>query len=392
MKNSTNDKKEIIKSNNLIEGSYRLSAMEQKIIYYGATMLNKEILMNDITISEVQNAIKRREFPILRINACDFQKAFGMKTGSIYSLLDEASKKLYERDLIYKDSDGAIVHKRWVITSRYDEKNARIDLEFHPDLLYDLLIFTKNFTIFKLKDAKSIKSGHAYRFYELLKQYEKLGVRTISVEELKFKLGISDEEYPSYGNFNQSVISPSIKNINKYTDLEITKEEIKDKKKVIKIRFYIKKKDKSIIQQLTPINDNGIDDSQNEIITKIQAILNYDITAGQAQKIFNCAFESIEKNNLSIDALKFIQEKKKIVDEYNKKHEIKSYIGMLIKAIQENWSNNSKPSNFNNYEQRSFDPSIETRLLGWETKDSIKPTDDEEPFDNEFLQKLRLDM
>lgn len=371
------DNKEVLKSNNLIESSYKLSAMEQKIIYYGASTLNKIMINKDLSVTDVSNAINSANFPLINFNACDFQKYFNIKTGNIYTMMEEASDKLFERRFIYIDNLGVPVKKRWVITCRYDKDNARIQLQFHPDLIQDLLVFKDKFTIFKLRDTLDIKSGYAYRLYELLKKYEKFKMRYFSIEDFKFKLGMDDSEYEKYSSLKQNVIKPSIATISRETDLVIEYEEIKEKRKVVKIKFLIKskgnKRNTSSGQMSFLENQNDIEDiiesDDSNLVYKLQEILKFDVTAGQAQKIINSGLESIEKNDLKMSLLDFIKLKKQVIDKYAEKNEIKSYVGMLLRAIESNWTNivfkNEKVDTFNDYPQRQFDSNLEGKLLGW---------------------------
>jgi len=378
------DKKEVVKSNNLIESSYKLTATEQKIIYYGASLLNKTMIEKSLSISEVEERIRSAQFPLITFNACDFQRSFGINTGNAYALLHEASDRLYKRDFIYIDKDGKPIHKRWVITSKYDEENAKVQLQFHPDLIQDLLVFKDKFTIFKLKDTTDIKSGYAYRLYELCKQYERFKFRIFSVKDLRFKLGIEDTEYPLYGNLKQNVIMSSIKNINKYTDMELDFEETKDKRKVIKVKFLIKPKESLKVASSSQLSFLDTEDVRNSDLTfKLQEILKFDITAGQAQNFIAKAFESIEKYKLNIQPLDYIIEKKSVVDDYNSRVKVGNYIGSIIRAIENNWTNISINSaivvdTFNNYPQRPFDYSMEDKLLGYD-----KNVEDEVAVDNE---------
>lgn len=362
------DKKQIVKSNNLIESSYKLTVSEQRLIYLGASLLNIRMIDKDLTVEEVTRLIHTAMFDPIHIDVPTFKKVFNIKAKSIYKDIRETVERLYDRDLVYVDEKGKIVHKRWVITCKYDDENKCIDLQFHPDLIKDLLVFKDKYTIMNLGDTKDIKSNYTYRFYELLKQYEKFGVRVFELEDLKFKLGIDDEEYPRYSNFKQRVLNSSVKELNNLTDLDINIQEIKQKNKVVKLKCFINPKNVAIKKI---VNDEVcIASTEDSIIADLQDILNYNITAGQAKKLVQKGLEAIEKFKLDIDLKEYIRQKKNIVDTYGKNKQIKSYLGAIIKAVQENWETvQIQQSIFNSFKQREYDfKDLEKKLLGWDNE------------------------
>jgi len=58
--------------------------------------------------------------------------------------------------------------------------------------------------------------------YEVLKQYAQDGQGVIAVKDLKGMLGISEEEYPRFGDFKDHVLSVCQKALSKYTDISFT--------------------------------------------------------------------------------------------------------------------------------------------------------------------------
>lgn len=58
--------------------------------------------------------------------------------------------------------------------------------------------------------------------YEVLKQYESVGERIISVRELKELLGIYTKEHACYGNFKIHILNVCQKALEKHTDIKYT--------------------------------------------------------------------------------------------------------------------------------------------------------------------------
>ncbi len=89
--------------------------------------------------------------------------------------------------------------------------------------------------------------------YEILKQYEKSGERTLSVIELRELLGIGKDEYPQWERFRVRVLESCQKALSESTDIKFNYEP--DKKrgpggKILKLKFLISKNE-DYIDQLT---------------------------------------------------------------------------------------------------------------------------------------------
>jgi plasmid replication initiation protein len=377
-----NKKKQIIKSNNLIESSYKLSVQEQRLIYLASTKLKTIMIAKDLNVEQVKSLIKSKDFDLIEINAKDFKSEFGLSTGRIYRELIDASDRLFNRRIIYMDDEGRITKKRWVITCTYDLNNGRVLLQFHPDLITDLLIFKSKFTILELENSKAIKTTYAFRFYELLKQYSNIGYRTFELDNLRFVLGLEDNEYPKYCNLKQRVISPVVKELNDSSDIYVELEETKLARKVIKIKFYIRTKsvvNKKSIKQLSIFDEVCIDNDDN-MISKVRDIIGNEFSPQQITEIIDVAYNTIENDQLDIDILDYVKNKKSVVDVYAKKHNIDNKFSVIKSAIINNWNvtksvvNNKNRSKFNDYEQRKYDGSngaltiddLEKKLLGWD--------------------------
>jgi plasmid replication initiation protein len=367
-------KKQIIKSNNLIEGSYKLTMSENRLIDLALTNLEVAMLDKNLSAEEVKTLIKQKEFDEIEINVIDYKKEYGIKNNTIYEDLAQTAKRLYDRSLIYFENDD-LVMKRWVITCKYKEDSCAVAIQFHPDLIPDLMIFKSCYTRFDFDVKKYIRSYYTCRIYELLKQYEAIGRRLFEIDQIRFLLGIEDGEYPEYSNFKQRILKPAVEQINKVTDLYCEFEEIKKKKKVEKIRFKFVKQSVNyqIKEQLSFLdNEVAITSEHNEynIVKEFRELLGITISPMQIDKIIRLAASAIKKHNINLPIKEYIKQKKIVVDEYSKKTTIKSYLGAIIRAIQENWTLILKQDRFNDYEQREYDfDKLEKGLLGWDNAD-----------------------
>ena len=117
-------------------------------------------------------------------------------------------------------------------------------MKFSPVLEPYLLTIKETYTKYRLGYVINFKSEYSFRFYELMKQYEQIGERTITIEEIRDLLMLEENKYIKYNHLKKRVIQKSIEEINKYSDLkvELTIEE-KEGKKVVGLVFTINKSD-----------------------------------------------------------------------------------------------------------------------------------------------------
>jgi hypothetical protein len=89
--------------------------------------------------------------------------------------------------------------------------------------------------------------------YELLKQYEGVGSRVFSVDELKQDLWIGKDEYPRYNNFKSKVLDACQQALMEHTDIKFTYEPHGKRGKggkILRLKFHIEE-NKDYIDQLT---------------------------------------------------------------------------------------------------------------------------------------------
>lgn len=77
-----------------------------------------------------------------------------------------------------------------------------------------------------------------------MKQYEAIGERTLTIEEIRELLMIDNNKYQKYSHLKVKVIQKAIEEINKYSDIKIKLEkEEKEGKKVVGLVFSINRND-----------------------------------------------------------------------------------------------------------------------------------------------------
>lgn len=238
---SINIKNWVTKSNELIESTYKLSLQEQRILLVMASK-----------VQPADETLKTYSF-----RALDFIEIVGNKKGTgFYSYLKEIVKGLQSKVLTIK-KDGKERDYSWVITSIYEENEGYITLQFHPDLKDLFLELKEKFTTYQLENVVRLNSVYSIRIYELLKQYERVKKRQLTVDQLRSLLAIEPTKYKQYGHFKNKVLMVAKNEINKKTDITFDIKEIKTGRKITSIEFIISTNGSSAVQVLPGADADG---------------------------------------------------------------------------------------------------------------------------------------
>lgn len=251
---------QVVKANTMIQGKYKMSALEQKLVL---TLCSK-ITSNDDMFMEFTMTVN------------EFANFLGIdnKNYEFNRTLKRKCKILNNKDIemnigTKENPDWLFFH--WFEYIRYIPGNATIKMKFSPVLEPYLLSIKETYTKYRLGYVINFKSEYSFRMYELMKSYEKIGERTITIEEIRELLMLDDNKYAKYSHLKTRVIQKSIEEINRYSDIkvELEKEE-KEGRKVVGLVFSIKPNDYKY-----PI-DNWLEYGEYEKKTKkeLQAILN----------------------------------------------------------------------------------------------------------------------
>ncbi|HDX9701720.1 TPA: replication initiation protein [Bacillus nitratireducens] len=217
----------VTKSNTLIQTKYKLTTSEQKILLTLASMIQKD----------------DSEFKSYTLSIADFSNLLGVKSNNRYTELRKITAGLMSKNLEI-DSEDKLIQTPWLSHVTYHKKKGLIEMRFASDLKPFFLELKKNFTSYRLANIAKLKHSHSIRMYELLKQYQKIGERSFDYLTLLEHLGVEQSGYNvNYGGFKARVLKPIQKELEKKTDIKFEFEETKVARKVVSLRFIIKKTD-----------------------------------------------------------------------------------------------------------------------------------------------------
>jgi len=216
----------VTKANILVEASYRLSLVQQRIVLVMASLVEPE----------------DEDFKWYRLSVKDFMEILGIHSHNLYYEMIAAVHNLMEKVITISVDDQVILKTHWINDALYRVGVGYVDVAFSPKLKPFFLHLKNKFTTYKLENVMHLKSFYSIRIYELLKQYQGIGKRTITVSDLKKILGIEPKEYKQYGHFKDRVLAVAYKEINEKTDICFDFKEIKLSRKVNELEFTIYQK------------------------------------------------------------------------------------------------------------------------------------------------------
>jgi len=235
----------IKKANQLIESRYRFDIWETRFFLSILSQIRRD----------------DGDFQVYRVWYRDVIKAFNLKSNQSYSLLREAAKSIMSKSFyVSYEKEGTAREVQYHILRKIDymkdgqegtasENQEYIDVTIEQEMKPFFLQLQRNFTAYDLRNVVKL-GAYPIRVYELLKQYESIGERTIDVEEIKRMFEIS-KEYPRFPDFFRWVIKPAVKEINDHTDIQINDvEKLKEGKRVVSLRFRFRRKPDSEVPHM----------------------------------------------------------------------------------------------------------------------------------------------
>ena len=228
----------IVKSNNLIEARYSLNLNEQKILLYAISRLNRE----------------DKELNIVEFDVVEFTQLIDTK-GKRYEDFRDTVRSLRKREIIIDTKEKELI-TGWLSNISFYKNTGKVRIKFDDELIPYLLQLKSRFTRYELKNILYLKNKYSIRIYELLKQYEKIGIREIELKKLKETLMLDEKQYERIYDFERFVLKPSKKEIDKNTDIIMNYKKIKTGRTVTSILFKIEPKDQEKEIYVEYLNQN----------------------------------------------------------------------------------------------------------------------------------------
>lgn len=232
--------KSIYQANPLIEACRGMDLMQGRLYYLALMALSPQLTENN----------SQDRFQKIIFDAKDIIKLFGGR-GGYHANLMKKTRQLREYTVTIitgKDDNGDDTFRHFGIFDAFewDPKQGGLFVEFSEKIrpyVFDLV--KGNYTKIAGRTMFSLQSSYATRLIELLLQrqgfpeYQKTKIikRNITVEKLRFYLGIPDDKYKRMGNFRKVVLDGPIEDINKHTSYFMSYDVVKSGAAVVAFDF-----------------------------------------------------------------------------------------------------------------------------------------------------------
>ncbi len=231
----------IVKDNTLIEASHKLGEVEQRLI-----------LLAIVKARDVGNAIEQLKGKEITIYANDYIETFKVDRDTSYLALKKAVMGLYRAEWGYKyineKGEQRVRYERFTQNADYGKGGGYVKFTFADAIVPMLVELERCFTVYEIEQISNLSSGYAMRLYEFFMQHfnkrSGKGWLDISLDDLRFRLGLLPKEYGKMSDFKKRVLDFSINQINKHTDLTATYTQKKKGRNIVSFRFEFKRKTK----------------------------------------------------------------------------------------------------------------------------------------------------
>jgi hypothetical protein len=204
-------------------------AIQKNYLVEKRNILN-EVRSNNMTLQELRfftiylARINSRDINtrVVRFSLEEYQKIMDLGRLNLMQLQNSADSLLSKVVGITLETGGFRRFQLFKRTefSQDENKSWYIEINAHDDALPLMFEFKERYFTYELWNALQLKSSNQLRMYEILKQYEKIGERIISIAELKELLGLKKSDYMRFNNFKTRVLDSCQEALETYTDIK----------------------------------------------------------------------------------------------------------------------------------------------------------------------------
>lgn len=259
----TNNNKLVVKDNALIDASFNLSLIEQRIML--------------LAIVEARESVTLTPDTPIEISVSDYIHQFKVDSNNAYNLIKDSAKTLKRREFSYLDrykGQEALSMANWVNKITYVDSSGLVVLYLSNEVISLISRLSEQFTKYYLEQVSDFKSKYSIRLYELLVKWLSTGkTDKYDINDLRSKLGLAVTEYSTMSNFKSNVLDKAVNEINKHTNITVNYDQFKNGRVITDIQFRIKSKtrpskqklNQSIQEEFHPMTDAQINMFGNQL-------------------------------------------------------------------------------------------------------------------------------
>lgn len=203
---------------------------------------------------------------VVTFTLADYARIAGLKRPRKEDL-EVQSTNLLKMTALIDNPDGGFSNRTifsdFTLFQDNEWRQWMVSLECNPKIAPLIREQKGRFLRYKLYNTIYLKSFNQQRIYELLKQYEKIGSRTETLEDLRAFLSIGETEYPRWADFGQKVLKVAQRALKEHTDICFEYEPVKKMSKVVAVKFDIFKNEEFIdrlrVEEFAPKQEVAIE-------------------------------------------------------------------------------------------------------------------------------------
>ena len=260
-----NKNSEVIKHSGAIHVTNSLTLLDRKVI--------------NVLLKNAFDDLGKKIFHEIRIS--DLRKIIGWKGNSdqeIKKCLTKLTTTALQGNIFGKDKKN---EEGWMVVSLLGSANyfkkAGYCIYEYPEALVRMFKEPNIYAKLDLKVQKNFRSKHSIALWEYFMEILSVGKRDVvrtsemCLEDFKKLLDLEFNKYQKFNILNQKIIKPSIKEINKVSNIEVKLEMIKEGRRVSALVFVVSKK-KSVEKNSENKYENDIKEAEiiNEATDEIE--------------------------------------------------------------------------------------------------------------------------
>lgn len=214
----------VYKSNDLIQASYKLSLIEQRILLCCIGKVD----------SRKPAHMQENRF---RLSVAEYLERFpDANRNNAYRDLRDAAVDLFRREVkITKGKKTSLIH--WCSEATYHDGEGWVELAFTPQIAPYLTALGPKFTKYEIAQIAHLRSAYSLRLFEMLMQFKSTGALNVELEKFVNWLQLP---YERYADIKRRVIDVAVQEINAKSNMRVEWKAIKQGRSVARLLFTFK--------------------------------------------------------------------------------------------------------------------------------------------------------
>lgn len=166
--------------------------------------------------------------------------------------MSEASDTLRQYTLVIHEEDGNDLRVGLISSSKYLKGERAIRISVDKYLMPYIRDMKKQYAIsYKAGGPMKFRSEYSMPLYDMMNYYLSEGQHYFTVEETRKMFNIPDGRVKNTSTLNQKVINVAVRDINAYTNLEVSVEQHRKGRKILGYTFKVRDKEEYQMELIT---------------------------------------------------------------------------------------------------------------------------------------------